>query len=63
LRRAKIVRVLLIMLHDKIPHVIGQRHTSLPRGSDEFRFDLLRHIKGYRHALTYRKSAVAANAV
>ena len=51
LRRAKIVRVLLIMLHNEIPHVIGQGHTSRLRGGGELRLYLLRHVERYRHAL------------
>jgi hypothetical protein len=35
--RAKIVRVLLIMLNDEIPHVIRERHTSRLRGGGELR--------------------------
>lgn len=51
LRRAKIVRVLLIMLHNEIPHVIRQGHTSRLRGGGELRLYLLRHVERYRHAL------------
>src|ERR1700683_87999 len=51
LRHAKIVRDLLIMLHNEIPHVIRQRHTPRARGGGELRLYLLRHVESYRHAL------------
>jgi hypothetical protein len=51
LRRAKIVRGFFIMLHNEIPHVIGQGHTSRQRGGGELRLYLLRHVEFYRHTL------------
>ena len=51
LRRAKIVPLLLIMLHNESPHVIGQGYTSRLRGGSELRLYLLRHVERYRHAL------------
>src|SRR5579872_4381013 len=63
LRRAKIVRVLLIMLHNEIAHVIRQGHTSRLRGGGELRLYLLRHVERYRHALRLRENDRACNAV
>jgi hypothetical protein len=50
LRCAKVVRVVLEVLHNKIPQVIGQGHTSRLRGSGELRLYFFRHVERYRHA-------------
>src|ERR1700689_3240458 len=59
LRRAKVVRVLLIMVHNEIAHVIGEGHTSRLRGGGELRLYLLRHVERYRHAFRLRENGRA----
>lgn len=63
LRRVKIVRVLLIMLHDEIAQVIGEGNTSRLCGGGELRLYLLRHVERYRHAFRLRDNGLACNAV
>jgi hypothetical protein len=58
LRCAKIVRVLLIMLHNEVPHVIGQGHASRLRGCGELRLYRFPDVKRYHDALPeYGKTA------
>ncbi len=61
LRSAKIVRVLLIMLHNEIPHVVRQGHASRLRGGGELRLYLLRDFKRHRHAFRLRENCRACN--
>ena len=59
---AKVVRVLLVMLHDKIPHVIRQRHAACLGGGRELRRYLFRHVECYGHALRLLENRHGCNA-
>lgn len=48
--------IFLIMLKDKIAHIIRQGHTSGLRIGRELRLYLLRHIKRYGHAESVAES-------
>jgi len=63
LRYAKVVQVLPIMLHNEVPHVIGQGHTSRPRRSGELRLYLFRNVERYPHTLRLWENRRACNMV